>query len=267
MKNFKIILFFLLCFGGIVQGMEIEMVTIPKGQYGAVSQSKPLQEMFSPVGLGTDKIMNILLGENYYLFENRGKKLEFPADVWQQIWKYFDLKDKLNLGSVSNSFNHIRESILIIEYNQFFSNIPKLICFKLNDFGNSYKLNFYYKNTKAVCDIYENTKINEVKIRCKFFLENYKNRVQNFIDEAGSDIKTRRHRVKTDDYKKLKYLNEIFNEPNACFVSCLECRDEWCDDCLLRLKPCIEPCVCCCYCYPVCFICAMTLYDKCCVIQ
>ncbi len=264
MKNFKTILFFLLCFCGIVQGME--MVTIPKGQYGAISQSKPLQEMFSSVGLGIDKVMNILLGENYYLFEGRGKKLEFPEDVWQQIWKCLDSKGKLNLCSVSNSFNHIRASILIIKYNHFFSNIPKLISFKLNDFGNSYKLNFYYKNTKEVCDIYENTQIDAVKIRCKFFLENYKNRIQKFINEAGPDIKIKRH-VKTDDYKKLKYLNEIFNEPNACFVSCLECRDEWCDKTQEHLKPCIEPCVCCCYCYPVCLICAMILYDKCCVIQ
>jgi hypothetical protein len=254
--------------------MEIQIGTSQKGQYGAVTQSRPLQTIFPPVGPVTDKILNILLGENYYLFENRGNKLTLPTDVWQQIWKYFSTNDKLNLGSIATSFNFIRTSVALIKYNEFFVNFSQ--------YTYCSNVAYCYEKTKKIRDIHENTTIDNVKTICKSILECNRVSVQSLINRALLDIRHESHYVNKPTYQKLKYLNKVFNDPDRCAISCMECQDELRDtekDCLGCFSKCRNKCCfCCCMnscsevsifccCYPCC------LYIRCvddgehCVIQ
>lgn len=225
-----------------------------KAVYGAISQSKPLQKMpFHPVGPGVDQTLN-----SFITFERKridGMRIQvkrkLPQEIWQKIWDCLDQKGKLNLGSLSHSFEYI------CQYVQLKVCHKKLMmaCSKKHNMSQNVLLDSFYVLIKKICEIRENTKVDAVKMRVKELLESSKGEIQMFIDENESSIKSEWHYTQTTDYKKLKYLKLEFNKLDACNVWCIECKDECYDTGRDWLRPMLPylcsiccPCLICCVC-------------------
>jgi len=230
-SHFRSLFFIFLCSVSAVQSMELENLS-KKVVYGATSQSKPLQKMpFHPVGPGLDQTLNRLIKLEHRCVEGFYIRLEqqLPADAWEIIWGYLNSRDKLRLGSLAHSFEYIRQHVQLdvcretLLRERFYNTLRK-----------SY-LDVFCEIIATIGDIHNNTKIDTLKICCRSLLEENKDRAQVIIEASESWIKSQRHYTKTENYQKLKYLKEVFNEPDTCNVWCTECQDEWRDtgkDCL-----------------------------------
>lgn len=243
--------------------MELENLSIEnqRKQYGATSQSKPLQKMpFHPVGAGVDITLN-----RFIMLERKRVdgmciqvKRELPEEIWQKIWDYLDQKGKFNLGSLSHSFEYIRQCVqldvchkkllracspdLIKDHNGYYSND-----YNVYEVERS-ALHRFYISTKKIGDICQDTKTDTVKARCKELLEDSKGEAYMLIAETESRIKGQRHYTRTEEYKKLKYLKEVFSKPDTCIVWWTECKDEWgacltCYYCKAFCANCCFPCI------------------------
>ena len=221
---------------------------VPKSsQYGAISTSKPLNNMFSPADPEFTKTLNLLSKGKYYCIGNEKKQLNpkvLPAEIWELIWGHLTRKDKLNLCLMSNSFVHIQPYIQLEVCHQ--------ALLKTEYYYSTYDaINSFYIYIKKICDIHENTNTTNIKTLSNLILENNKAKVQQLINRQEPSVKNKRHYVNTEAYKKLKYLKETFNEPDTCNVFCTECQDECKDewhDTMHGCSRCAEICCLCCCC-------------------
>jgi len=231
--------------------MELENLSIEnqRKQYGATSQSRPLQKMpFYPVGPGVDQILNRLIQpyfrcvEGYYVFTERE---HLPAEIWEKIWDYLDSVDKLRLGSLAHSFEPIRPYVQLDVCRETLLN-----------------RRFYYTRRKSyvdvfceiiatIADIHNDTNLDAIKIQCNLLLQENKGAAQEIIERSESWIKSQRHYTKTEEYQKLKYLKEVFDGLDTCNVWCTECKDECFDTGKDYLR-----CCCSLYCLEICLVCS-----------
>lgn len=231
--------------------MELENLSIENQikQYGATSQSKPLQKMpFHPVGPGVDQILNRLIKlehrcvEGFYIRIER----ELPTEIWQKIWNLLNQKGKLNLGSLARELEYIRQHVqLDVCRQKLWLARENRFYFNFFDFYNAKikvcDLYDFYQFIKKIDDICENTPIDTVKVHGKTLLEDNKIQAQAVIEETESWLKDQRHYTKTENYKKLKYLKKVFKiRPDTCVIWCAECQDELCDTGKDRCYCCIK---------------------------